>query len=55
MPTFFPAVLGFHLRAASSRSKKLGPAPPFIAFRPFGCGPVARCSPIAIKAAMVAT
>jgi len=36
-------------------NKKLGPAPPSIAFRPFGCEPVARCSPIAIKAAMVAT
>jgi hypothetical protein len=35
--------------------KKLVPAPPSTAFQPFGCGPVARCFPIAIKAAMVAT
>lgn len=55
MPTFFPAVLGYRLRAASSRGKKLVPAPPSIALRPFGCGPVARRFPIAIKAAMVAT
>jgi hypothetical protein len=48
-------VLGYRLRAASSRGKKFGPAPPSIALRPFGCGPVARCFPIAIKAAMVAT